>query len=142
MFERDDVRRVLYKQSGIAILLRHDGIAVFVFQNFGRSTVEAYVAFVRSAAAYIQPDARNLFDLRAAGMPSQYLWELSATLYDGLAVPTTIKNAVLISSAMVQNTMTRIFLDRLMLVGVNQRFVNEREAIAWLNEGLNTDAAS
>lgn len=140
MFERDDVRRVLYEHSGLVVLLRNDGIAVFIFRNFGRSTIEAYIAYIRSVAAYIRPDCRNLFDLRAAGMPSQYLWELSATLYDGLEVPMTIKNAVLISSAMVHHTMMQIFLERLMLVGVNRTFVKEREALEWLNEGQDTDS--
>ncbi len=139
MFDPDQIRRVLMDQHGLQVTLRNDGVSIFLFRNFARSTIEAYVAYLHAAAGYIKPDSRNLFDLRQAGMPSQYLWELSATLYAGIDVPETVKNAVLLSGVGTHNTIMRQVMRRLMTVGTNRVFFNERDALVWLNEGHETD---
>lgn len=140
MPEDSDIARVILEHAGLSAGIRHDGINLFTFKNFGRSTVEAYVAFVRALGDKLDPYGRNLFDLRAAGLPSQYLWEMTGTLYDGIIIPKTVKNALLINPVTVHNVLMRRFAERLTdNSGTNRIFDVEHDAVAWLNGLLDDD---
>lgn len=131
-----DIRRVLVEHPKLYIALRHDYITLFRFQDLSRSTIELYVDYLRQMGPRIRPDARNLFDLRFAGMPSMYLLEMADRLYEGIPIPPTVKNALLISTVSIYSTMMRILLRRLTSVGESRVFIHETEAIAWLKENL------
>lgn len=130
----DDVRRVLLAVSGLDIQLRHDGIVVFDFHNFARTTIQHYLDYIDSVFPYIKPDARNLFDLRNAGLPSQYLWDTIRNLYGDKDFPSTIRTVLLFESGPRAGILRMLFERQVGNIGQIRIMTHLRDAIAWLNE--------
>jgi hypothetical protein len=133
MSEHDPSKSTKESQP-FTITLRPDGIIVTRLHNFRRSTIEAWMGYVRARDGKMHSPLRMLFDFRDAELPSKFLLDIIGPFFAELTIPEDTRNAYLFPVGPYQ-TFGRSLMQRLPpKVGELKEFISLEDAVAWLLE--------
>lgn len=127
----DDASRRL---PSLHVELRPDGIVIMTFDDFSRSVVEQWVAYVRSKDRKVRGPLRVLYDFREAGPPSPYALEVVGPVMRELTIPPDTRTAYVFKSRLDTHFARSIIRRMPAKVGKVRAFMTVDEAIGWLLE--------
>lgn len=129
-----EVPKSIEEKQPFTIQLRPDGIIVTKLHNFRRSTVEAWMEYVRARDGKLRPPVRMLYDFRESGLPSKFLLDAIGPFMDELTIPEDTRNAYLFPIGPYQY-FSRSFMSRMPShVGAVKGFTDLKSAAKWLLE--------
>lgn len=120
--------------STIHITRLQEGVVVIQFDDFSRSVVEQWAAFIKASDGKLSSPHRVLYDFRKAGPPSPYALQRVGPVMQSIHIPDDTKSAHLYKSALDTQFTKSIIRMMPNYVGKVRAFDDYQRALQWLRD--------